>query len=82
MFVPFLHYCKTLFLSGPSWESKTEEMRNERNEEFAPPQFYHGDKSGNSNFKNKRKKPSQDFEVDDDDPVAKGLKNLKNLFNL
>merc|ERR1712042_164001 len=67
---------------GPSWESKTEEMCNERNDEFAPPQFYHGDKSGNSNFKNKRKKPSQDHEVDDDDPVAKGLKNLKNLFNL
>jgi len=67
---------------GPSWESKTEEMRNERNEEFAPPQSYHGDKGGNSNFKNKRKKPSPDYEVDDDDPVAKGLKNLKNLFNL
>merc|ERR1719391_1144346 len=26
---------------GPSWESKTEELRSERNDEFAPPKFYH-----------------------------------------
>jgi len=65
---------------GPSWESKTDELRNERNDEFAPPQVYHGDKGPSSNFKNNKRKKTQ--EEDDQDPVAKGLRNLKNLFNL
>lgn len=65
---------------GPSWEQKTEEMRSERNEEFAPPQFYGGDKSATANYKNKKRKKTE--EEEDEDPVAKGLRNLKNLFNL
>jgi len=66
---------------GPSWESKTEELRNERNDEFAPPQFYHGEKGNGANLKSHKRKKTPD-DGDDDDPVAKGLRNLKNLFNL
>jgi len=75
---------------GPSWEAKTEEMRNERNEEFAPPQLYHEGKgkggpkgSHSSNAKNFKKRKIQEEEEDDlsDDPLARGLRNLKNLVN-
>lgn len=65
---------------GPSWERKTEEMRNERNAEFAPPEVYAetgGGGGGGRYQKNKRKKEGDD---DGDDAVAKGLRNLKNLF--
>jgi len=65
---------------GPSWESKTEEMRNERNDEFAPPQFYDNQRGANNYKSNKRKKEVE--EEEDEDPVAKGLRNLKNLLNL
>jgi len=64
---------------GPSWESKTEEMRNERNDEFAPPQMYEKQRGANNYNSNKRKK---EVEEEDEDPVAKGLRNLKNLLNL
>merc|ERR1739838_1012856 len=64
---------------GPSWESKTEEMRNERNDEFAPPQMYEKKRGANNYNNNKRKK---EVEEEDEDPVAKGLRNLKNLLNL
>ena len=54
-------------------------MRNERNEEFAPPQFYDNQHGANNYKSNKRKK---EVEEEDEDPVAKGLRNLKNLLNL
>ena len=66
-------------IPGPSWESKTEEMRNERNDEFAPPQMYEKQRGANNYNSNKRKK---EVEEEDEDPVAKGLRNLKNLLNL
>ena len=58
-------------------ERKTEEMRNERNAEFAPPNVYAETGGGGRYQKNKRKKEGDD---DGDDAVAKGLRNLKNLF--
>lgn len=71
---------------GPSWESKTEEMRNQRNDEFAPPQFYQGNsgerKGQPGTAKNfKKRKTNEDDLTDDDDPLARGLRNLKNLVN-
>ena len=72
--------------SGPSWESKTEEMRNERNDEFAPPQFYNGNsgerKGQPGTAKNLKKRKANDEDDLTDDPLAKGLRNLKNLVNL
>jgi len=70
---------------GPSWEAKTEEMRNERNEEFAPPKLYHetpgGRKGAPSNIKNFKKRKMEEESLPDD-PLARGLRNLKNLVNL
>merc|ERR1719228_1726069 len=65
---------------GPSWEAKTEEMRNERNDEFAPPKLYHetpgGRKGAPSNIKNFKKRKMEEESLPDD-PLARGLRNLK-----
>jgi len=68
---------------GPSWEAKTEEMRNERNEEFAPPQLYHGGgrKGAPMHTKNFKKRKVEE-EEEEDTPLARGLRNLKNLVDL
>lgn len=68
---------------GPTWEAKTEEMRNERNDEFAPPSLYNqeGGRKGPSNNKNFKKRKMEEESLPDD-PIARGLRNLKNLVDL
>merc|ERR1719192_168032 len=61
---------------GPSWEQRTEEMRNERNPDFAPPTTYSKQKHAG----NKRKKPDlPKEEEEEEDPLLKQLRSLKNL---
>ena len=63
-------------------------MRNERNDEFAPPSLYNQEggrkgpsNKGPSNNRNFKKRKMEEESLPDD-PIARGLRNLKNLVDL
>jgi len=64
---------------GPSWESKTEEMRDSREPDFAPPNLYGANIRNNKQNNFKRRKKAED-EEEEEDPLSKGLRNIKNLY--